>query len=152
MQKLQVLSLGQEYPLEQEVATNSSMFAWKIPWTEEPGRLQFLGSQRVGHDGVTEHSALLILKGIFRKLSLMSSCQCGISCPLISLPPAVQCPFLHVSRTRGQEGEISEAEPLGLAYSDFSEYSLSLLTPAHLDPTQSRVSYQGKDLLDDKFV
>ena len=100
-----------------------------------------MGSQRVGHDGVTEHSAFLILKGIFRKLSLMSSCQCDISCPLISLPPAVQCPFPHVSRTRGQEGEISEAEPLGLAYSDFSEYSLSLLTPVHLDPTQSRVSY-----------
>ena len=99
-----------------------------------------MGSQRVGHDGVTEHGAFLILKGIFRKLSLMSSCQCDISCPLISLPPAVQCPFPNVSRTRGQEGEISEAEPLGLAYSDFSEYSLSLLTPAHLDPTQSQAT------------
>ena len=140
MQKLQVLSLGQEYPLELEVANNSSIFSWKIPWTEEPGRLQFMGSQRVGHDGVTEHGAFLILKGIFRKLSLMSSCQCDIPCPLISLPPAVQCPFPNVSRTRGQEGEISEAEPLGLAYSDFSEYSSSLLTPANLDPTQSRVT------------
>ena len=50
------------------MATNSGIFAWKIPWTAEPGRLQFVGSQRVGHDRVTEHRASLILKGIFRKV------------------------------------------------------------------------------------
>ena len=43
-------SLGGEDPLEKEVATHSSTLAWKIPWTEEPGRLQSMGSQRVGHD------------------------------------------------------------------------------------------------------
>jgi len=43
-------SLGQEDPLEKEMATLSSILAWKIPWTEEPGRLQSIGSQRVGHD------------------------------------------------------------------------------------------------------
>ena len=42
--------LGQEDPLEEEMATCSSILAWKIPWTEEPGRLQSMGSQRVGHD------------------------------------------------------------------------------------------------------
>ena len=42
--------LGREDPLEKEMATHSSIFAWKIPWTEEPGRLQSVGSQRVGHD------------------------------------------------------------------------------------------------------
>ena len=42
--------LGQEDPLEKEMATHSSILAWKIPWTEEPGRLQSVGSQRVGHD------------------------------------------------------------------------------------------------------
>ena len=42
--------LGQEDPLEKEMATHSSILAWKIPWTEEPGRLQSTGSQRVGHD------------------------------------------------------------------------------------------------------
>ena len=42
--------LGQEVPLEKEMATHSSILAWKIPWTEEPGRLQSVGSQRVGHD------------------------------------------------------------------------------------------------------
>ena len=41
-------SLGQEDPLEEEMATHSSILAWRIPWTEEPGRLQSMGSQRVG--------------------------------------------------------------------------------------------------------
>ena len=45
-----VRSLGQEDPLEKEMATYSSTLAWKIPWTEERGRLQSMGSQRVGHD------------------------------------------------------------------------------------------------------
>ena len=45
-----VQSLGQENPLEEEMATHSSTLAWKIPWMEEPGRLQLMGSQRVGHD------------------------------------------------------------------------------------------------------
>ena len=43
-------SLGQEDLLEKEMATHSSILAWKIPWTEEPGRLQFMGSQRIGLD------------------------------------------------------------------------------------------------------
>ena len=46
----QVLSLGQEDPLEEEMATHSSIIAWEIPWTEEPGGLQSMGSRRVGHD------------------------------------------------------------------------------------------------------
>ena len=43
-------SLGQEDPLEKEMAAHSSIHAWKIPWTEEPGGLQSMGLQRVGHD------------------------------------------------------------------------------------------------------
>ena len=50
MQETWVPSLGQEDPLEKEMATHSSTLAWKIPWTEKPGRLQSMGSQRVGHD------------------------------------------------------------------------------------------------------
>ena len=50
MQETQVRSLGQEDPLEKEMATHSSNLAWKIPWTEKPGRLQSMRSQRVGHD------------------------------------------------------------------------------------------------------
>jgi hypothetical protein len=44
-----VRSLGREDPLEKEMATHSSILAWRIPWTEEPGGLQFMGSQRVGY-------------------------------------------------------------------------------------------------------
>ena len=50
MQETWVWFLGQEDPLEKEMATHSSIFAWKIPLTEEPGGLQFMGSQRVRHD------------------------------------------------------------------------------------------------------
>ena len=50
MQETWVQSLGREDLLEKEMATHSSILAWKIPWTEEPGRLQSMGSQRVGHD------------------------------------------------------------------------------------------------------
>ena len=50
MWETQVRSLGQEDPLEKEMATHSSILAWKIPWREEPGRLQSMGSQRVGHN------------------------------------------------------------------------------------------------------
>ena len=50
MQETWVQSLGWEYPLEEEMATHSSTLAWRIPWTEEPGRLQSTGSQRAGHN------------------------------------------------------------------------------------------------------
>ena len=50
IQETRVRSLGREDPLEKEMATHSSTLAWRIPWREEPGRLQSMGSQRVGHD------------------------------------------------------------------------------------------------------
>ena len=50
MQEIWVLSLGRENPLEKGMATHSSILAWRIPWTEEPGGLQSMGSQRVGSD------------------------------------------------------------------------------------------------------
>ena len=50
MRETQARSLGQKDPLEKEMAIHSSTIAWKIPWTEELGRLQSRGSQRVGHD------------------------------------------------------------------------------------------------------
>ena len=49
-QETRVQALGPEDPLEKEMATHSSILAWKIPWTEEPGGLQSVGSQRGGHD------------------------------------------------------------------------------------------------------
>ena len=50
MRETRIQSLGREDLLEKEMATHSSVLAWKIPWTEEPGRVQSVGSQRVGHD------------------------------------------------------------------------------------------------------
>ena len=65
VQETQVWSLGWEDPLEKEMATHSSILAWKIPWTEEPGRLQSMGLQRVGHDWAT----LLLRSPIRLKIS-----------------------------------------------------------------------------------
>ena len=55
MQDTRVQPLSWEDPLEKEMANHSSILAWKIPWSEEPCRLQFTGLQRVGHDLATEH-------------------------------------------------------------------------------------------------
>ena len=54
VQETWVQSLGQEEPLEKGMAAHSSILAWRIPWTEEPGGLQSMGSERVGHNWVTE--------------------------------------------------------------------------------------------------
>ena len=65
MWKTRVQSLGQEDPWEKEMATHSSILAWKIPWIEELGRLQYMGLQRVGHDWASSYFhtlAKIILK------------------------------------------------------------------------------------------
>ena len=77
-----VRSLSQEDPLEKEIATHSSIRAWRIPWMEEPGGLQSMGSQRVGHDWVTslhfhflcQRSAAFIYMDLF-----LSSLFCSIN-------------------------------------------------------------------------
>ena len=53
-QGTQVGSLGWEDPLEKEMATHTNILAWRVPWREKPGRLQSMGSQRVGHNRVTD--------------------------------------------------------------------------------------------------
>ena len=70
MQEMQIRSLGQEAPLEKEMATHSGILAWKIPWTGEPGGLQPMGSQRFGHDLVTKQHQLQhhLLQGAFPEL------------------------------------------------------------------------------------
>ena len=60
MQETWVWSLGQEDPLEKGMATHSSVLAWRIPWTEDPGGLQDMRSQRVGHDWATNTHYLLL--------------------------------------------------------------------------------------------
>ena len=56
VQETRIQSLGQEDPLEKGMATHSSTVAWKIPWTAEPGGLQFMGSQKIRHNYVTKHT------------------------------------------------------------------------------------------------
>ena len=73
MQETWVRSLGQEDPLKKEIAIHSSTLAWRIPWTEEPGGLQSMGSQRVGHDRVTSLS-LYLLK-LFSSIQSLSRVQ-----------------------------------------------------------------------------
>ena len=65
VQETWVQSLGQKYPLENGMEIHSSILAWRIPRTEEPGRLQVTGSQRVGHDWATNTATLLWLSGFF---------------------------------------------------------------------------------------
>ena len=71
LRKAWVRSLGWEDPLEKGMAIHSSILAWRIPWTEEPGGLQSLGLQRIGHDWATKHStqhmtelSYLIIRGL----------------------------------------------------------------------------------------
>ena len=58
MSETRFQSLGGKDPLEEEMATHSSILAWRMPWTENPGRLQSLGPQRVGHGNPLQHSCL----------------------------------------------------------------------------------------------
>ena len=59
MQETWVQSMGQEDTLEEEMSAHSSILAWRIPWTEEPGGIQFMESQRVRHDLATGHACTL---------------------------------------------------------------------------------------------
>ena len=72
MQKTQVQSLGQEDPLEKGMATHSSILAWRIPWTEEPGGRQSMMSQRVGHDWVTNTWGTRVPHGTGKELAISS--------------------------------------------------------------------------------
>ena len=70
MLESQVHSLGREDPLEKGMATHSGILVWRIPWTEEPGRLQSMGSQRIGHNWATHTHTFFFLPEISRWTSL----------------------------------------------------------------------------------
>ena len=80
MQETWVRSLGWEDPLEKEKATHFSTLAWKIPWTEKPGRLQSVGSQRVGHDWATSLHFSQSLKELTSHVNQWMLFSSGISC------------------------------------------------------------------------
>ena len=70
MQDSRVPSLGQEGPLEEEMATHKSIVAWEIPWTEEPGGLQSDGAKRAGHDLVTKQQHIQSVAAVLTLLHL----------------------------------------------------------------------------------
>ena len=75
---MQVQSLGREDPLEEEMGTCSSILAWKIPWTEESGGLQSMGSQRVRHDGAQHRGAQPVRTTLFSTFLLRCNIQVKI--------------------------------------------------------------------------
>ena len=78
MRETRLQTLGQEDPLEKEMATHSSTLAWKIPWMEERGRLQSMGSQRVRHDWATSPGLGLILRSLPLLFPPTSSHNCHL--------------------------------------------------------------------------
>ena len=123
---MQVRSLGWEGPLEKGMATHSGILAWRIPWTEEPGGLQPIGSQRVGHDWGD-------LAQMYPQLRQNSNCQ-GFLC----LPHAVYrrrqwqpTPVLLPGKSHGRRSLVG-CSPWGRTESDTTEAtSLSLFTFLH---------------------
>ena len=95
-----VQCLSQEDPLEKEMATHSSVLAWKIPWTEEPGRLQSVGLQRVRQDWATEHQRIYLilcgsspesLKKVYSAHSAWDASPSSLCLTFTSLPGGVRC-------------------------------------------------------------
>ena len=109
MRETWVQSLGQEDPLEKETATHSSILAWRISWTEEPGGLQSMGSQRVGHDWATSHThtlfQIIFLFRLLQNIEQSSLCYtegpCWLSilnievCTCESQTPGLSLPLLY---------------------------------------------------------
>ena len=97
MRETRVQFLGQEDPLEKEMAIHSSTLAWKIPWTEEPGRLQSMGVQRVRHNWATSPTKNVMLKILQVRLQQYVNCEL----------PDVQVGFRKGRRPRGQIANIN---------------------------------------------
>ena len=111
--KMQVWSLRWEDPLDREMATHSSLLAWKIPWTKDPDRLQSMGSQRVGHDWAKEKKnfktwkriqMLFLLSYLFSRKpwKIHSSWHyLGVSQPSYSVPTNLGLRSLQCAACRG---------------------------------------------------
>ena len=106
MRETRVPTLGWEDLLEKEMAIHSSILAWRIPWTEKPGRLQSMGSQRAKHDWVTS-------------LSLMNS----VFCTSTLFPPLLQEEVV-ISRERSLSLDLEQVQKMKLSIKDFSHCSL----------------------------
>ena len=99
MQETQVQSLSQEDPLEKKMVIHSSILAWRIPWTEEPGRLQSMGLRTVGHDWATRHIIYVIVETF--SISSVQFSSVAQSCPTLCNPMNCSTPGLPVHHQPG---------------------------------------------------
>ena len=120
MQETWVWTLGQEDPLEKEMATHSSILAWKIPWMEEPGRLQSMGSQRVGHIWVTSQNQYFIKTTSISTLYILY----GLTTKEIN-----QLPLTRLGNMKRKTDWRME---------EFSFWNLEVIQLAVLQPTENR--------------
>ena len=118
-----VRSLGCEDPLEKEMATHPSILAWKIPWTEEPGGLQFVGSQRVEHDWATNTSLVVQWLGLGGLTAQGLSSTTG---GRIKFPPASLCVQRNNNNCPLSQDSLSFPYSLGLKWSSFYKRALTL--------------------------
>ena len=156
MRETRIWSLGWEDPLVKEVATHSSTLAWRIPWMEEPGRLQSTGSQRVGHDWVTSLS-LSLYKLYHDKLLLWLNEFSKMATAIYLVSQALQNPCHTPSKDRlyfpfpwnwlGLCGCLKEQNAAEMALCDFfffqRKLKVSPLSPA-LQEEFLRVERSGK--------
>ena len=140
MQETRVRSLNQEDPLEKEVATHFSILAWKIPWTEKLGGLQFMGTQRVRHNGATN---TIITQGSFH-LKYQSQAKPPRSCPALCNP--TNCSPLGSSVHGILQARILErvAVPSSRGSSQPRDRTLSLLCLLHWQASSLSLALSGK--------
>ena len=126
MQESQIRSLCQEDPREKWRAIHSNILAWKIPWTEEPGELQSMGSQRVGHEWVTEHASV--------RFSSVAQ-----SCPTLWDPMNRSTPGLPVHH---QLSEFTQTHAHRVGDAIQSSHPLSSPSPPAPNPSQHQGLFQ----------
>ena len=156
-QEIRVRSLSQKDPLEMVMATHSSILAWRIPWTEEPGGLQSKGSQRVRHDWVTEHTQHPFLKqdaptfpdwlGYF--VFTEGCCCCCFHCRRASFYACRLDKHLYVIGGRNETGYLSSVECYNLETNEW-RYVSSLPQPlaAHAGAVHNgKIYISGKSFL-----
>ena len=128
-------SLGWEDPLEKEMATHSTTLAWKIPWTEDPGRLQSMGLQRVG-----DHWATLLTAephysknyGYAERLSLLFLAAPGLPCCFVSLVWGVRASHC---------GGFSRGGAWALGWEGSAAVHAELVAPPHVESSRTRVEH-----------
>ena len=116
MQETQVWSLGQKDPLEKEMATHSSVLAWRIPWTEEPGRQQSVGLQRAGHNWGTNTALSYILSPFCTiqgdELNNISKWSTSYSSEFMKVTSYGKKDFAHVINETGRWFWIIQVAPM----------------------------------------